>query len=193
MRNRGARAQLVAVAAALLVFVVVQVASAGPSGQSAHSSALRAKVKRLNRQVSQLAKDVAALKANQAPPPVTLVGIGNVVNAGSCSGVPTGHWYNVDPSGSTLAGFYRDRQGRVFLQGTVIRCGGAPNAIFNMPPGFRPAAQAYFIADGLPNSFEVAVGGATGAVAPLGMASGATVSLDGISFRCSPSGSDGCP
>jgi len=209
MRNWGARAQLVAIAAALLVFVVVQVATAGPSGPSARESA---SVKSLNKQVKTLKKRVAALESRgatgpasgdlagsypapslAAPPAVTPAGLANVISPGSCSGVATNHWYNIDPVHSLSAGYYRDRQGRVFLQGFVIKCGGPPVSIFNLPPGFRPGLDANYVGSGLPGPFPLTVGSSTGSITTLGMIAGDAVSLDGISFRCAPSGANGCP
>ena len=104
-------------------------------------------------------------------------------------------WYNINPAENSTAAFYRDSLGTVHLKGTV-RCNVPFVArIFTLPPGYRP--------DRLENHVTVA-GGPTGAnsiviqkdggVFPASAAgTEAYLSLDGITFRCAPPGSDGCP
>ncbi|HKZ12931.1 MAG TPA: hypothetical protein VJL81_03695 [Solirubrobacterales bacterium] len=63
-----------------------------------------------------------------------------------------------------------------------------------MPAGYRPAADAYFLgaAPESTGSVQVVVnpaGEVTAFVANVHVA----VALDGITFRCGPSGSAGCP
>jgi hypothetical protein len=98
-------------------------------------------------------------------------------------------------------GYLRDRDGIVHLQGDAACDTTSTNStqtIFNLPLGFRPAqpGDLAFVARA-----EVAGGGAfpdtlfvdssAGAVVP--EAPAARISLDGVSFRCAPSGSNGCP
>jgi hypothetical protein len=128
---------------------------------------------------------------------VTLAGLGDAP-AGSCSGLPTNNWYDVRPPaigiGFNEAGYYRDKQGRVFLQGAVKACGAsAPQAIFTLPTGFRPLniEQLAAIKSGDFGTILVEPGGQ---VETNGLpADGDSYQLGGISFRCAPSGANGCP
>ncbi len=109
-----------------------------------------------------------------------------------------GNWTSDD------VGYLRDRDGIVHLQGSVacIRNGtprpmDSKSPIFKLPPGYRGAATGLnaFVArsDTLATPRFVN----TIAVTNLGFVAADTaahrVYLDGISFRCRPSGSDGCP
>jgi hypothetical protein len=129
-------------------------------------------------------------------------------------------WRNYDQVHSTAA-FVRDATGFVHLKGTVLAedrtsassCGVTTTAptnqlIFVLPPGYRPSsreAMAVLTANDL-TSGPATVGTAAvdgPAISPL-PAGGVSVdrgelgefawfTLNGISFRCAPSGSNGCP
>jgi hypothetical protein len=123
---------------------------------------------------------------------------------GSCA------WGNFD-SGHLTAAFLRDRSGFVHLKGTVdadastLDCdfsASIDRVIFRLPAGYRPAARAAYAVQSGTGASRVDVDGpefvsgfGLGAVVAQGSASAANafVTLDGISFRCAPSGSDGCP
>jgi hypothetical protein len=83
------------------------------------------------------------------------------------------------------AAFFKDAQGIVYLKGAVT-CPGTSQVAFELPPGYRPAAdkdhiQLSIVASAPDGDGEVAVDGAGGAVlAP--NATGAFF-LDGIEFR----------
>jgi hypothetical protein len=81
------------------------------------------------------------------------------------------------------AGYYKSFDGRVYLQGTLVRNAGAPTAIFSMPPGYRPNKEVRFTV--FINNNELAQIGVNifGDVLNLGIPDGSTFSLDGISFR----------
>jgi hypothetical protein len=126
-------------------------------------------------------------------------------------------WSNYG-NGHETAAFFRDAAGVVHLKGVVA---GAENnvsgattcadaitlapgndvarrglAVFVLPPGYRPAAAGVFTT--LSNSALARIGAHTdGAISPAPPTTGANVgawlSLSGISFRCAPSGHDGCP
>jgi hypothetical protein len=121
-------------------------------------------------------------------------------------------WHNYDTVHS-VAAFQRDRAGFVHLKGTVqlssmhTTCFLVPTEgarIFTLPPGYRPAAREQFatptneklgsiVVDG--RSLEANLPAGSVWVAPPtdpGDAQ-AYVALDGISFRCAPSGVNGCP
>ena len=107
--------------------------------------------------------------------------------------------------GGSSPAFFRAPSGVVHVEGTA-RCntvlGGSAfiATMFTLPPGYRPGiAQNHVVVEG--NAVEtnvVVIDNSTGDVKmadlagnPVGV--GAFISLDGISFRCSPSGANGCP
>ena len=119
-------------------------------------------------------------------------------------------WGNFQLPNNTAA-FLRDRFGFVHLKGAVDADGTScpPGAtsealIFNLPAGYRPAAREVFAT--LTNS-ELGRVNVAGPVVNANQGAGAVsidppttevnakqwLMLDGISFRCAPSGSDGCP
>jgi hypothetical protein len=125
-------------------------------------------------------------------------------------------WGNFD-TGTPVhngGGFLRDRFGFVHLKGLVdvddisfqSNCGfsGSGPVIFNLPDGYRPAARNVFATitnsalgrvnvDG-PQVFAALGPGAVSVDGPTTVANASQwISLDGISFRCAPSGSNGCP
>jgi hypothetical protein len=108
----------------------------------------------------------------------------------------------------STAAYYRDRDGVVHLKGTLKPGGGGPGyQAFVLPPGYRPALTSEFAGVGTDTGSPFAtvwliVGSqangdptnpnqAGAALAPVG--GSMWNSLDGISFRCGPSGSNGCP
>jgi hypothetical protein len=109
-------------------------------------------------------------------------------------------WQNSRPGTDATAAYYRDPLGVVHLKGTV-KCPGATPVgsyfIWKLPPGYSPEHLQWFtvsadngpatvVAENFgPFSALVYVNGKPG---PDGL-----VSLDGISWRCTPSGADGCP
>jgi hypothetical protein len=215
MGSKGARLQLLLIAGALLLFVVVQVALAGPSGPSARESA---SLKSLNKQVRQLKGEVAALQAKQgapapptgpasgdlagaypapsiSPPPApTLGGLSDAITPNSCSGLTTNAWYDAAPGQDNSVGYYRDRQGRVFLQGLALQCGTPSTTIFTLPVGFRPVngeIQPIFFSGPAASHLLITQAGTVGPT-PLGPTA-SEFSLDGVTFRCGPSGANGCP
>jgi hypothetical protein len=131
-------------------------------------------------------------------------------NYGAC------HWGNFDSVHSNAA-YLRDPSGFVHLKGTVLQtpthsgaCDfDAGKRIFILPPGYRPARReatvsfrgdsgtnpppaglAIVIIDG-PQVSAVPAGSVS--VDPQMSSSEKYFSLDTISFRCAPSGSNGCP
>jgi hypothetical protein len=106
------------------------------------------------------------------------------------------NWTNLGAPWSTAA-FYRDRGGIVHLKG-VVKPGnyGGNVPMFQLPLGYRPAQKRIFNPN-TGNGFvfgrvDIANSTEGGHVFPF--AGGPDyLSLDGISFRCGPSGSNGCP
>jgi hypothetical protein len=111
---------------------------------------------------------------------------------GDCADTPD-QWADVMPEPGGFVGYYRDLEGRVHLRGTAVQCNppGITDA-FVLPKGFRPALGEGQV--GLRNhvGVEIDVRGGNGVVSASG-ATGDIFSLDGISFRCGPSGQNGCP
>ena len=120
------------------------------------------------------------------------------------------NWRNVG-GGHDTGAFMRDRSGTVHLKGWVrstdpeLFCNmdSVPDVrIFKLPPGFRPLVRNVFPTLSSAGLARVNVDGPgrggqpAGAVSLESVDKAATeggVSLDGISFRCAPSGVDGCP
>jgi hypothetical protein len=102
-------------------------------------------------------------------------------------------------------GYQRDRFGYVWLQGSIInRSGGlSVGRMFNLPPGYYPERTRAFVVAGFnggPAQVMVhgdwpdlghQLGGEVEVNTPIDHTD--SVFLDGIVFRCGPSGVDGCP
>jgi len=85
--------------------------------------------------------------------------------------------YTGQPNFATAA-FYKDRLGVVHLRGSVD--GGTNNAIFTLPPGYRPARNLVAVIHRFSGPASMIIR-ADGGVAPL-LGSG-NASLDGVTFR----------
>jgi hypothetical protein len=115
------------------------------------------------------------------------------------------YWTNFDGAHNSAA-FLRDRAGFVHLKGLVdandgdmFQCGVAGDyaRIFSLPEGYRPAQREVHLTltNGALGRVNVDVFLGTVTVeAPTTFANAEQwLSLDGISFRCAPSGQNGCP
>jgi hypothetical protein len=125
------------------------------------------------------------------------------VQAGEFGGPCRETWTNATVAGYNPVGYYRDPYGVVHLRGFAERtsaplCGGSTAAIFDLPPGYRPpnaeiqtgiANSAPILVEILPVSENIGDGG----IFTITDQPGDRVSIDGITFRCGPSGQDGCP
>lgn len=123
-------------------------------------------------------------------------------------------WFNYSSQlggGYATAAFFRDPSGVVHLRGLVVpkdvagaseTCaqGIADNragetAVFRLPAGYRPSQQEIFMVlnNNAPARIDVSPDGAiTAGTSNIGVELSYT-SLSGLSFRCAPSGQDGCP
>jgi hypothetical protein len=120
---------------------------------------------------------------------------------GTCTITPSAApWENY---GAALApaAYYRDPLGVVHLKGSV-KCPGQTSAayvVFTLPPGYRSDEVLYFPAEANFGSETNGVAVVPGGQVTLSKGSSGTshpethLSLDGVSFRCSPSDQDGCP
>jgi hypothetical protein len=136
------------------------------------------------------ADSAASLNPPSAP---TSAGLSDTVTPNSCTGVATNQWYNADPADNSSAAYYRDRQGRVFLQGIIVDCGTPSATIFSLPAGFRPEkteAEALTAITNGPFKLQIS---SNGDLPVIGLSPNSIMSLDGLSFRCGPSGVSGCP
>jgi hypothetical protein len=116
----------------------------------------------------------------------------------ACQGI-SDQWVSTVNDLNGPVGYYRDVDGIVHLTGEALRCGNPPSGdtIFTLPAGYRPPVVENF------SAFRYAGGTGPaemvilrdGSVGPLfsGSAAGTDISLDGVSFRCGPSGKNGCP
>jgi len=104
-------------------------------------------------------------------------------------------WHDSSPEVNETTGYWRDPFGVVHLRGFAIRCGHAEPSIFTLPPGFRPGKRERFVA--IMENPTLAMGQVTveakGDVVADEVIENGSIALDGITFKCAPSGSDGCP
>ena len=139
----------------------------------------------------------ADLAAGEAPRFVGAEGQpGFLDNEGACP------WSNFD-STHQQAAFFRDPFGVVHLQGLVKATdngcdfGFGDGSIFLLPAGYRPEKGSVDAALTNNKATRINVNPANGAVSVDGSMASVLditnwVSLDGISFRCAPSGENGC-
>lgn len=106
------------------------------------------------------------------------------------------YWITRSPDANNEVSMTRDPLGIVHLHGVAEKCASPPsgNTIFTLPAGSRPgklehlatvAADAFGAVNIEPNGDVTAVAG--------NFAQPGWISLDGLTFRCAPSGQNGCP
>ena len=118
-----------------------------------------------------------------APPEVT--------NAGGATNCFTNQWQDLSPNVNEAVGYARDAAGYVHLRGLAQRCGTATATMFTLPMGSRPGRLGRFAAVASTGLVEVDVNSSGAVNSPVAVDQWQT--LDGITFRCAPSGSNGCP
>jgi hypothetical protein len=113
---------------------------------------------------------------------------------GDCSATPN-EWVSGAPDVGGPVGYYRDVDGIVHLTGKPLQCGTPPSdTIFSLPPGYRPARSVGQLILLEPSSaVGLSIRASTGGVRPSSSSNLDLFSLDGVSFRCGPSGHNGCP
>ena len=121
--------------------------------------------------------------------------VGTAGNPGfpSCS---IGHsWQDVGGVWQNAA-FYRDPLGVVHVTGAV-ECAVTPapnNTLFTLPAGYASAAHIMFPAtDANGQNRNISVESSGDVIVGNGLPAATPVALDGVSFRCAPSGVNGCP
>jgi hypothetical protein len=112
-----------------------------------------------------------------------------------CDGAGTA-WVTL---GAAPVKFYRDPFGVVRLEGHIqCNAGATRGRIFTLPAGYAPEQEQIFPQDGQPTSADNAPEPERIAVEANGdvfLSAGLhrNANLDGIAFRCAPSGANGCP
>ena len=152
-------------------------------------------------------RGIKPLDLSPAPPWRDVGAVGQV----PFNQVPGRAWTNETLEGTReVTAFYRDPYGVVHLKGTVCvrisvegpcgqaRIGAGESTIFTLPPGFRPAAEQMFAVWAGPNPDRPSPGPSAIGVRSSGDVViddtlEAWLALDGISFRCAPAGTNGCP
>ena len=110
--------------------------------------------------------------------------------------IPIEGWITRSTDVNNEVSMTRDPLGIVHLHGVAEKCGSPPsgNTIFTLPAGSRPqklehlatvAADAFGAVNIEPDGDVTAVAG--------NFAQPGWISLDGLTFRCAPSGQNGCP
>ena len=178
MKATGSRATYANVMATLAFFLAL---SAGAYA-AFHLPKNSVKSKNIvNRQVkpSDLAK----------PSPFKDSGLGAAPTLGACTSTPS-EWASEAPADYGPVGYYRDLGGIVHLSGVAMYCDPPNNVIFTLPPGYRPPKLQ--VQTPGPGTRDIGVFHG-GTVEAAGLTAGQVVWLDGVSFRCGPSGKHGCP
>jgi len=112
-----------------------------------------------------------------------------------CTSTPD-QWVSLAPQDLGPVGYYRDLSGRVFLSGNAKRCGTPlplPDEIVVLPRGYRPATGEIQVALVNDTGQRISISPDTGRIIFQESNPNDTVNLDGLSFRCGPSGKHGCP
>jgi hypothetical protein len=133
------------------------------------------------------------VKAVDLAKPSPPQGVG-LVSANDCSSAGPNQWISQNPGVFGNVGYYRDLDGQVHLTGVAQKCGspGSGAQIFQLPRGYRPEFTQTQTAPQNSNTTTNVIlfdGGEVSA----NVNSNDTVSLAGLSFRCAPSGKNGCP
>jgi hypothetical protein len=132
----------------------------------------------------------AVTQAKLAPPAgFVSAGLGDV--GGGC--LSTVGWFDLSPNVNNSASYYRDPYGTVHLRGVAIKCGATSDTVFTLPVGLRPGSQEVQVVQYSTGPGRIDVNPTGTVVAAIAPAAGTWMSLDGITFRCAPSGSNGCP
>jgi len=127
------------------------------------------------------------------PPPFQSAGLRAANVLVGCTSAPN-QWAVYAPSVYGQVGYYRDLDGIVHLAGQATYCDPPSAVIFRLPPGYRPPkveVQDAVFGGGV---LRIGLDSSTGDVTAFGSLSTLdVVGLDGITFRCGPSGKHGCP
>ena len=127
---------------------------------------------------------------------VRLIGAANQpAFTATCGGGSSPCWQKLAAANPNDPGFWRDPYGVVHLQGVVESLASSNNTVmFVLPAGYRSGHYNYFAIWGQGGATKLSIDD-VGEVFPTSLNAGLSeyFSLDGVSFRCAPSGSNGCP
>jgi len=128
------------------------------------------------------------------PSPIQPAGL---VTALDCSSAGPDQWISQNPDVFGNVGYYRGLDGQVHLAGTTQKCGSPPSGavVFQLPSGYRPQntqEQTASVVTGAPAATTNVIAFDDGEIS-VNANSNDAVSLAGISFRCAPPGTNGCP
>ena len=166
--------------------------SAAPSGSAGGD---------LNGNYPSPAIAAGAVTANKLNVPARFTDVAGLEDAfGGCGSL--NGWVNWSPDVNNRVGYYRGADGFVHLEGVTRPCGTFPTIAFNLPPGYRPARRTYLaasVAAVSPPAQSIVIfesdqgGGIHAGDVELANQGSFQTSLDGLAFRCGPSGQNGCP
>jgi hypothetical protein len=127
--------------------------------------------------------------------PEIVLGTPGLIDHFDCDpGAP--QWVNVSPDVNNRVGVTRDPLGIVHLSGVTAKCGFPSNTIFTLPAGTRPERLEHLgtvSADAFGAINVEADGDVVAVQGQVALSSGGWISLDGLTFRCGPPGTSGCP
>lgn len=147
-------------------------------------------------------KDGKGVKAADLPPPEPVQSAGlpessQTIGVPPCEGIDNA-WATFAPGAFGPVGYYRDFDGTVHLSGVALNCDAFNDTVFVLPPGYRPAhvevhtgMELQSSGPGVAHRIDVQNDGDM-SVVNRGTGN-LEISLAPVSFRCGPSGQDGCP
>jgi hypothetical protein len=135
-----------------------------------------------------------AVSAAKMAPPGQFISAGLATALGNCDLSADNSWQTLSPDVNNRVSYYRDPFGSVSVRGIAQRCGNTTSTIFTLPAGYRPGGQEIqpvMHSSGTARRLNINPDG-TVVIEDL-PSNGEWISLDGITFRCAPSGANGCP
>jgi hypothetical protein len=141
--------------------------------------------------------DLQGSYPNPQVKPEIVIGTAGLVDVSNCVSFPD-EWAVQSIDVNNDVSFTRDPLGIVHLHGVATKCGtpASGDTIFTLPAGSRPAKLEHFgtvAADAFGAIIVDPDGHVTAVAGNFSRGTGGWISLDGLTFRCGPSGVNGCP